>query len=122
MELRRAPDDPNTGWTHTMVSEHFVVHMGVYRVFYGWRVRAGYVLDTGGCSLDWCAGGRWQDVERLYSLCAAILSRRNEDGDVFAGIPRFSRVKPFYKDDDFVRSVGELAGEGFELLNLEIVR
>lgn len=119
MKLHSIPDDPEiTGLTHRLSSANDVVHMGVYRVMYGWRVRAGRCSDLWGTRLDWCGGGNWKDVERLYSLLYGILSQREESEDCLDDLPECSKIKPFYNDHEFVRLVGELAGD-FELLELE---
>ena len=117
MKLSYAPDDLGTMLFHRQVSENGLVEIGVYRVAYGWRVRAGFVGEYC-CVLDWCGGGNWKDVERLYSLCYAILSDREESRDCFEGIPPHSTVKPFYLDLDFVKIVGRLAGD-FNLMVLD---
>lgn len=119
MKFHPVPNDDENGLTHCLHSENDHVRIGVWRVMYGFRVRAGYLHDLGGCTLDWCAGGNWKDVERLYSLCAAILSQRDESEDVFKGIPRISAIKPFYSDTEFVSLVSKLAGDNWELINLE---
>jgi hypothetical protein len=117
MKLTPAEDDDRTMMTHRLISENQLIEMGVYRVAYGWRVRAGFV-NAACCELDWCGGGIWKDVERLYSLCYAVLEKRNESRSAFLGLPSSSRVKPFYLDLEFVHLVGNLAGE-FKLLELE---
>ena len=117
MKLNPASNDPDTMMSHRLVSKNGLVEMGVYRVMYGFRVRAGFVGDMG-CVLDWCGGGNWKDVERLYSLCAAILSQKEESKNCFDGLPYWSTIKPFYNDEDFVRKVGEEAGE-FTLISLD---
>lgn len=61
--------------------------------------------------LDWCAGANWEDVERLYSICRSILIRRDEHRDCFQGIPRYSKVKPFFMDREFTEHVLNLAGD-----------
>jgi hypothetical protein len=128
MKFLETQHDPGSVWSDWMNyrrSEGGGVHLGVYRVMYGFRVRAGYTGDLMGCTLDWCGGANWKDVERLYSLCLAILSQKEEPGEkwrnaeVFRGIPPHSNVKPFYNDPDFVQKVCELAGSDFELLTLE---
>ena len=118
MKLIPAPDDPyETMMTNRLVSEKGLVEMGVYRVLYGYRVKAGFVGDAGSV-LDWCGGGNWKDVERLYSLCKAILERKSESKKCFKGLPPFSLVKPFYNDANFVKLVGEEAGD-FSLVSLK---
>ena len=86
---------------------------------YGWRVRAGLCRDLWGTQLDWCGGGNWKDVERLYSLLYGILLQREETDDCLDDLPRCSIIKPFYKDHDFVRAVGDKAGD-FKLLKLKL--
>ena len=117
MEMKLANDDPNTMMFHRRVSENEIVEMGVYRVMFGYRVRAG-IVGSPFCHLDWCGGGNWKDVERLYSLCYAILSSREESKKCFDGLPPVSQIKPFYNDFDFVRTLSQQAGE-FELISLE---
>ncbi len=118
MKLIDHPFDPALEWHHCKISENSYVRMGIYKVIYGWRVRAGFVHDKWGCTLDWCGGANWTDIEKLYSLCYAILSKRDEENSCFEGLPQVSSIKPFYKDDDFVKIVGEAAGD-FELISLE---
>lgn len=119
MKFIQKPNNEWTGWTHYRVSEKGLVHVGVYRVMYGHRVRAGFVADKMGCTLDWCGGANWKDVERLYSLCIGVLSRRDETPNCFEGIPQYSIIKPFYLDERFTRKVIKLAGE-FEMISLEV--
>lgn len=118
MLLHPAPNDDHAGLTHRLVSENQLVHMGIWKVMFGHRVRAGFVDDKCGVSLDWCGGANWKDVERLYSLAKAILEKRAEDRNCFAGLPGFSVVKPFVLDLDFVKVVSEAAGD-FQLVQLE---
>lgn len=118
MNLKPAPYDPITMLVHRLVSENELVEMGVYRVLYGFRVRAGFVGDAGPV-LDWCGGGNWKDVERLYSICKAVLLQREESKSCFRDLPPWSMVKPFYKDPNFLETVMEKAGD-FSLISLEI--
>lgn len=124
MKFIERPTDPHFEWSHYRVSEGGGVHIGIYRVMYGFRVRAGYTGDTLGCYCDWCGGANWEDVERLYSLCVAILSQREEPGDqwrgssVFEGIPPVSSIKPFYLDKEFTERVTKLAGDKLEMISL----
>jgi len=120
MKFHPVQDDlDGTGLTNRLVSENNVIHIGTYRVMYGWRVRSGLCKDLWGTRLDWCGGGNWEDVERLYSLLYGILSQREEMENCLNDLPECSSIKPFYKDHDFVRTVGEKAGN-FELLKLEM--
>ena len=119
-KVHTMPDDCDiTGLTTRLSSENDVVHIGTFRVMYGWRVRAGFCKESYGMRLDWCGGANWKDVERLYSLLYAILSSREESDDCFDDLPGCSHIKPFYKDHDFLRIVGEKAGD-FELMELEV--
>jgi len=71
-----------------------------------------------GCVLDWCGGGKWPDVERLYSLCFAILSNKAENRECFDDLPHYSTVKPFFLDHSFTKTVVEMASKNFELMTL----
>ena len=119
MKFHKIPDDPElTGQFHRLVSENNVISIGVFQVMYGFRVRAGRANDSFGCYMDWCAGGDWKDVERLYSLAVAILSQREEDYSCFDDLPSVSKVKPFFNDLKFTETVVELAGPNFEMIKL----
>lgn len=117
MNFKKAPDNELNLLFHRVVSENNLIEIGVYRVMFGWRVRSGFT-GAGTCMLDWCAGANWDDVERLYSLCYAILSKREENRQCYDGVPPFSHVKPFFKDLSFLSIVGKQAGE-FELIKLK---
>lgn len=119
MKFKEIEPSPQLGWSNCRVSEGdpntiSQVHIGVYPVLYGHRVRAGFVRDLWGCVLDWCGGANWDDVERLYNICHGILSARDEGPDCFHGMPPSSNVKPFYNDPVFLTTVGELLPADFE--------
>ena len=116
MKLIPTADDPDGQLFHRLVSENNLIEMGVYRVLYGWRVRAGFI-GNGSYNLDWCGGGDWKDVERLYSLCFAVLSNRSESINCFKNLPPFSKIKPFHLDRDFVKVVSKEVGD-FSLIIL----
>jgi hypothetical protein len=110
-------DDFTNQLLFRQISENNLIEMGVYRVMFGWRVRAGFCGNFF-CELDWCAGGNWKDVERLYSLCQAILLKREENDACFEGLPMFSNKKPFFNDLEFLEIVAKEAGE-FTLISLD---
>ena len=117
MQLSPAPDDSRTGLFARLQSENAIVEMGIYRVMFGFRVRAGF-CGRNSCELDWCAGANWSDVERLYSICRSIMMKRPEDSDCFAGLPRCSQVKPFFLDVPFTEAILRECGDGLEVVNL----
>ena len=116
MKLKTAQTDPETMLFHRLISENELIEMGVYRVLYGHRVRAGFIGRMW-CQLDWYGGDNWKDVERLYSLCQAILLKRDEGKECFDDLPPCSEVKPFFNDPKFVKAVFREAGE-FTLISL----
>lgn len=96
-----------------------LVHVGVYRVLYGVRIRAGFTNDKWGVTLDWCAGAEWWNVEALYSACITILSLRDENRNCFKGIPQVSNIKPFFNDLEFCEALRELSQGQTQLLKLQ---
>ncbi len=110
MQFNEAEDDHNNKLFCRRVSEGGTVEIGVYRVMYGYRVRAGFI-GTLSCILDWCAGGNWIEVESLYTMCLHILESRTEDQSCFSGIPSHSTVKPYRNDHEFLRTVAALIPE-----------
>lgn len=120
MQFKKIEDDlETTGLFSRIESENGLIRIGVYKVIFGYRVRAGFSEDQLQVKLDWCAGDKWDDVERLYSLAYFILRKREENLDCFDGLPLVSKVKPFYNDIDFTQTVCDLAGEDFELIKLQ---
>lgn len=119
MNFKSAPDDPKTNTFHRLVSENGLVHIGVFPVMFGFRVRCGFCDDPNTVKLDWCGGVNWDDVKRLYSLALSILKSRDEDRSCFDGLPLASKLKPFHRDKDFTAKVLKLAGPNFEMVELE---
>lgn len=119
MKLVKSPNNEEAMCVHCLTSENKLVEMGVYRVMYGFRVRAWFVENKFGVVLDWCGGGNWPDVERLYSLLVAILTNRPEDEQCFDGLPPISMIKPFFKDERFTQIVVKEAGENLQMISLE---
>jgi hypothetical protein len=117
MKFVKVPDNEEWFTTNNMVSEKGTVEIGVWKVLFGFRVRA-WFRGAGGAALDWCAGGDWKNVERLYSIALAILSKREENEICFEGLPSCSKIKPFFHDADFIEMVTREAGD-FELIKLD---
>lgn len=114
-------EDDNQGYLfHRQVSLNGLVEISVYPVMFGFRVRCGFVGEEA-CELDWCAGNKWDDVQRLYSIALAILSKRTENTSCFENIPRISNVKPFFLDEDFTKTVITQAGE-LDLVTLQPIQ
>ena len=107
MTFKAESDALGHGLTNRVVSDCGRVEIGVFRVMYGYRVRAGYV-DSLGCELDWCAGADMKDLWYLFNVALSILSQRDSGPACFDGIPRFSQVKPYYNDAEFVAELVRL--------------
>ncbi len=115
MKFVQAEDDEVV--SNRRISENGIVQIVVYPVMYGHRVRIGFCSDPWFYHLDWCGGGNWKDVERLYSIALGILSLREETENCFDDLPTKSSIKPFYLDDDFIKIITEKAGD-FQLIEL----
>lgn len=111
MIFKAGPDTREHGLTNRLISDCGRVEIGVYRVMYGYRVRAGYV-DSLRAELDWCAGAYLTDLWCLFNMALAILSQRDSGPECFKGIPRHSQVKPYYKDAEFVDAIVGLMATG----------
>jgi len=113
-------DDPEQfSMQHQLISENGLIRIGIYRVMFGWRIRAGFSKNMHSVELDWCAGGDWTHVEYLYAIALVILGQRPEDRNIFDGIPTFSAVKPFFLDRNFTMLVLRLAGDAVKLVHLK---
>lgn len=85
------------------------IHLQSYRVLYGWRLRAGYVSDRLGYTLDWCLGDRDCNSAAFQYTAAALVHRIDENWQAgrghFHGLPPVSSVKPLFRDPEFVAQV-----------------
>lgn len=119
MKLLPSPDDfEESHETHRRLSENGLISLGVYQVLYGFRVRSGFE----GCKwfvLDWCAGGDWDQVQRLYSIAYSILVQREENKHAFYGLPIHSEIKPFFMDIAFTETIIEAMNGNFQMIELE---
>lgn len=73
------------------------VEMGIHRVMYGYRIRAGYV-DEQWLHWDWCCGSNNFLVSLTYGIARTLLT----EGVDFRDVPSHSRVKPWNKDEAFM--------------------
>ena len=101
-------DDPEKGLFCRATSEDGSVEIGVYRVLYGFRVRAGFT-NSQYVELDWCCGADWRQVELFYSIMLAILMKREKSRYCFEGIPTMSQIKPAFNDVSFMRTIANMA-------------
>lgn len=111
MKFIEQPDNPKLGWSNYRVSEGGLVHIGVYPVIFGYRVRAGFTDDVWGVNLDWCGGSDWNHVTHLYRIALSVLGIRAEDRSCFDGLPGSTTKKPFYLDADFMVTTAKLLDE-----------
>lgn len=112
--MKQAEDNTEAQLYQRLVSNDGTIEMGIYPVIFGYRVRAGYV-DSMSFELDWCGGDDHSQVELLYSIAKNILEHKNS----FNGIPTFSKIKPFYKDEEFVTQIKSLVTKPFEIVKLK---
>lgn len=108
MKFSKVPNDPDTGLFHRRASQNVLIEIGVYRVIYGFRVRAGFVGEYD-VRWDWCCGDNWDFVQTLYSLGLSILESRPEDRKCFEDVPSVSTRKPAFNDPEFMLAVCEKA-------------
>ena len=107
MKFHYVPDVPEEMLTNCLESETGLVQICIWRVMFGYRVRAGF-RNAGFYWLDWCAGHDMGHVESLHKICVQILESRPEDRDCFRGIPRVSSVKPYFNDPEFLREIAQI--------------
>ena len=107
MKFQSAPDDSETGLINRLVSESGLVEIGIYRVLFGSRIRAGFVGDPV-CQIDWCCGDVQHRLWSHYVAIYLILSRRDETTDCFQNIPPTSVIKPCWKDEKFEQRLTDI--------------
>lgn len=109
MRFVKAEPDRRKGLYCRHVSENGLVEIGVFRVLYGFRIRAGFTSNKTNSRTDWCCGADWILVQAMYTILFSILELREENETCFEGIPRYSEIKPCYKDPEFQASLKSLA-------------
>ncbi len=109
-----AVDDLENALYHRHVSQHGNIELGIHPVLFGYRVRAGFI-GAGIYELDWCGGDKQSDIELLFTIARRILTDRIN----FNGIPKHSKIKPFYKDSEFIDILTELSEQSNSSLSVE---
>lgn len=102
MKFHKAPSTPDLFLR--VVDETNTIQIGIYRVMFGYRVRAGRVDDKFGVNLDWCGGDQIDNIVWLYNTCITILSQREPD-NCFEGLPPVSQIKPAFNDKEFIKTL-----------------
>lgn len=104
--MKKAEDDYENGHYFRHTTDDGEIEMMIHPTLFGFRVCAGKV-GSQSYSLNWCAGDKQKDVEWLYAVMKNILEGHNS----FEGLPLASRVKPYMKDEEFVKKiVGRIKG------------
>jgi hypothetical protein len=102
MKFHKAPDTADLFLR--VVDETNTIQVGIYKVLFGYRVRAGYVDDKFGVNLDWCCGNRIEMINWLYLALILILSKRELE-NCFEGLPTVSQIKPYFNDMNFFNKI-----------------
>ena len=89
-----------------MVSEDNKVWVGIYRVMFGYRVRAGYMSTlTEYAECDWCCGASRVCLMVTYNLMQFLL---DDLGYAPNDLPSSSRIKPWPLDEEFAKKLDVL--------------
>lgn len=97
-----------SGLLFSMIGNNGLIHIGINRVLFGYRIRAGFISNQfSNYEIDWCAGADIIQIRFLYSALLNILSQREENKLIFNGIPTYSKIKPFFNDPEFVQWLSE---------------
>lgn len=98
------------------VSDDGLIHLGIYPVLYGFRVRAGYTTDMNFYEIDWCGGSSTAQVKRLFDMAVDAIVQNGS----LKGFPTTSRIKPFFNDLEFIATIANLIGDGNGHSDIEI--
>lgn len=86
------------------------VYIAVFRVIYGYRLRAWQSSNEWSVDLDWCLGAvspTGETVQTVRDRMVDLIENNAREGlPVFHGIPGCSRVKPIFNDREFCNAVG----------------
>lgn len=88
-----------------------------HRVLFGFRIVGYWKYQPSWIRLNWCCGNDPAWIARTHLLMMTIVQKipLNE-------IPSMSVIKPWYKDDDFVKKVDDLWCRAMEIPVLNILR
>ena len=81
------------------------IEYGFWRVMFGVRFRAGW-KGKSYTEIDWCCG----DLPENIMLAQAVFEKavKNYGSEVFSHLPSLSKVKPFHKDEEFMKRLTEI--------------
>lgn len=102
--FKSVPDNNEHGITHRYLFNNNI-EIGKYRVMFGYRLRAGDV-DSDCCDLDICCGAEEHHYKEMEHKIMTIMASQPEDP--FKGIPSFSKVKPYFNDEEFCNIINKL--------------
>lgn len=106
-KFRLAEDSENL--IHRMVNDERQIEIGIYRVLFGYRVRAGFI-DAGSCRWDWCCGQSHKFLTLAYRVGLASM-KADIEGYPFESLPATSKVKPIFLDYNFMSLLMDRAGQ-----------
>lgn len=112
-------DDELNLYSQVLQSKNGLVKMAIHPVLFGFRVR-GWLSTDHGCRIDWCGGADYTQVKTLYSILRNILLHRNEDHKAFDGLPGASNIKPFFHDEEFVKTISEQITQPLEIVEITL--
>ena len=115
MTMKLLPtEDDGDALSACLISDCKRIHMGIYTVIYGYRVRAGFYRDRHSFyMLDYCCGSNQVHVEMIYSMVKNILEQKEYSEDIFNCFPRQER-KPFFTDGNNFNKMVEMIEAPFE--------
>lgn len=88
--------EPNECYVYRKESERW--ELGIYRVIFGYRVRAN-IKDDMWCPVDYCAADNTSFLIQLFAVMEIIMSQLPEDTDaswLFRALPKYEKRPIFY--------------------------
>lgn len=109
-KFKKANDEPEWGILNKfeidLNGRQFEV--GIHQVIYGFRVRGGWTGQRI-YEFDWCCGAN----KIIIFSAQLVLMNLIERGIPLKEIPRYSEVKPWFNDPEFIKHVDYLYGDNF---------
>ncbi len=110
MQLIQESDNYTKERYIAFIDENTQIEICKYPVLFGYRLRAGYtetINSLGFYEIDICCGQSKEMFDILFNKIVSIIKNNPKD-DVFKGIPVFSKIKPYYNDQDFLTKIENL--------------
>jgi len=97
-----------------LIDEDLEIFLGKFRVMFGYRLRGGYLGECY-CELDICCGSESEIYDSMLNKVKEIIKYNvSQNKEPFKNIPTYSKIKPYFKDEEFLSKINDLYNQAFK--------